>query len=146
MCMNQEVPQFIRDAMDRAAENAQSHEVDWPAYFERILEVCPWAKAYYNAGKIDFCEWQGEANIPPLGAQYVARIWTHTNPSFTPTDTHLQQLGDRMNATRQGEEWLWSNPMNGNSTPVPVLIQQCERTLNRARANNKLDVYKNNPR
>ena len=144
--MNQEVPQFIKDYMDRAAEAAANRTVDWPAYFERIIAVCPWAKAYYNAGKIDFAEWQGEQQVTALGEQFVARIWTHTDPAFTPTDVYLQQLGDRMNATREGEEWLWSNPMNGNSTPVPVLIQQCERTLNRARSNNKLDVYKNNPR
>ena len=143
--MNQEVPQFIRDFMDRAAEAAQDSSVDWPAYFDTILTVCPWAKAYYNAGKIDFAEWQGPEAITPLG-DYVARIWTHTDPAFTPTDTYLQQLGDRMNASREGEEWLWSNPMNGNSTPVPVLIQQCATTLNRARSNNRLDVYKNNPR
>ena len=143
--MNQEVPQFSRDFMDRAAEAAQNTSVDWPAYFDTILSVCPWAKAYYNAGKIDFAEWQGPEVVTPLG-DYVARIWTHTDPAFTPTDTHLQQLGDRMNESREGEEWLWSNPMNGNSTPVPVLIQQCEVTLNRARSNNRLDVYKNNPR
>ena len=133
--MTQDVPQFIRDAMDRAAENAQE-TVDWPAYFERIIEVCPWAKAYYLAGKIDFAEWAGPDGVPPLG-DYVARIWTHTDPAFSPSDTYLQQLGDTQNANREGEEWLWSNPVMGNSTPVPILIQQCELTLARARATRK---------
>ena len=133
--MTQDVPQFIRDAMDRAAENAQE-TVDWPAYFERIIEVCPWAKAYYIAGKIDFAEWSGPDGVPPLG-DYVARIWTHTDPAFSPSDTYLQQLGDTQNANREGEEWLWSNPVMGNSTPVPILIQQCELTLARARATRK---------
>ena len=133
--MTQDVPQFLRDAMDAAASHAQQ-TVDWPAYFERIIEVCPWAKAYYNAGKIDFAEWQGEHAVPPLG-DYVARIWTHTDPAFSPSDTYLQQLGDAMNENREGEEWLWSNPVMGNSTPVPILIQQCELTLARARATRK---------
>jgi hypothetical protein len=130
--MNQEVPQFIKDMMDRAATNAQE-SVDWPAYFERIIDVCPWAKAYYQAGKIDFCEWQGPESVTPLG-RYVARIWTHTDPAFTPSDTYLQHLGDSQNSAREGEEWLWSNPVMGNSTPVPILIQQCAETLERARA------------
>lgn len=132
MCMDQEVPQFIKDFMDRAAENAQE-SVDWPAYFERIIDVCPWAKAYYQAGKIDFAEWQGPEHVGPLG-DYVARIWTHTDPAFTPSDTYLQHLGDSQNSSREGEEWLWSNPVMGNSTPVPILIQQCSETLERARA------------
>ena len=135
MCMDQEVPQFIKDFMDRAAENAQE-SVDWPAYFERIIDVCPWAKAYYQAGKIDFAEWQGPEHVTPLG-DYVARIWTHTDPAFTPSDTYLQHLGDSQNATREGEEWLWSNPVMGNSTPVPILIQQCSETLERARASRR---------
>ena len=133
--MTQDVPQFIRDAMDAAGRNAQE-TVDWPSYFERIIDVCPWAKAYYQAGKIDFSEWQGPESVPPLG-DYVARIWTHTDPAFTPSDKYLQQLGDKQNASREGEEWLWSNPVMGNSTPVPILIQQCEHTLARARATRK---------
>jgi hypothetical protein len=135
MYMTQDVPQFIRDAMDAASQHAEE-TVDWPSYFERIIEVCPWAKAYYLAGKIDFGEWQGPESVPPLG-EYVARIWTHTDPAFTPTDKFLQQLGDKQNASREGEEWLWSNPVMGNSTPVPILIQQCETTLARARATRK---------
>jgi hypothetical protein len=121
--------------MDAAGRNAQE-TVDWPSYFERIIDVCPWAKAYYQAGKIDFSEWQGPESVPPLG-DYVARIWTHTDPAFTPSDKYLQQLGDKQNASREGEEWLWSNPVMGNSTPVPILIQQCELTLARARATRK---------
>jgi len=46
-------------------------------------------------------------------------------------------LGDVMNESREGEEWLWSNPIMGNSTPVPILIQQCELTLARARDTRK---------
>ena len=84
---------------------------------------------YYKKDKIDFCKWQGESNIKELG-DYVARVWIHKHAS----GRRLCSIHNRMNEIREDEEWLYSHPQyKGDSTPLPVLLQQNLRILNKAR-------------
>lgn len=46
----------------------------------------------------------------------------------------LDDTCDRLNLTDDFSEWLWSHPEHeGNSTPVPVLIQQPRKILTQLR-------------
>lgn len=107
----------------------KNEEVNWLEYFASITSVCPWSKAYWLKQKIDVCRWRGETNVTPLG-DYVARMWIHPNAS----GNRLCKLHYRLNHDRDNEEWLYSHPTyKKHSTPVPVLIQQDQQTLNKAR-------------
>jgi len=50
------------------------------------------------------------------------------------TPKQLEQLVDKMTERRPNSEFLWSHPDadsgDGNSTPVPVIIQQNKEALN----------------
>ena len=103
--------------------------VDWTAYFNSIVGVCPWSRGYWKQQKIDIQKWAGTNNIKPLG-EYVARMWIHKHAS----GKQLCNIHHRLNEERTHEEWLFSHPCySGHSTPVPVLIQQDRKTLEKAR-------------
>ena len=107
----------------------KNEEVNWLEYFASIRSVCPWSKAYWLKQKIDIRRWRGEHNIVPLG-DYVARVWIHPNAS----SRTLCNIHYRLNTWTKNEEWLYSHPIHKkHSTPVPVLIQQDQQTLNKAR-------------
>ena len=112
-----------------AKEAARESNIDWTAYFESIVGVCPWSKMYWKKQKIDIQDWRGEHNIQPLD-DYVARMWIHRNAS----GRTLCNIHHRLNDERTHEEWLYSHKQyGGHSTPVPVLIQQDRKTLEKAR-------------
>ena len=109
--------------------------VDWNQYFESIVSVCPWSKAYWLGKRIDITKWQGEDSVIPLG-NYVARMWIYQG-SYNST---LDIIAGCMNEKYPHDEWLYSHGKHG--TPVPVLIQQDRRLLTEARTKNKLAANK----
>jgi len=114
-----------------AKEAVKENSIDWSNYFASIVGVCPWSKSYWQKQKIDIQTWKGESNIIPLGDN-VARMWIHKHAS----GRLLCKIHHRLNDSRTHEEWLYSHPCyGGNSTPVPVLIQQDLGILTKARTN-----------
>ena len=108
---------------------ANVSDKDWDSYFVSIKLVCPWSGMYYKKNMIDFRPWRGANNITELG-DYVARVWIHKHAS----GRRLCSIHNRMNEIREDEEWLYRHPQyKGDSTPLPVLLQQNLRILNKAR-------------
>ena len=115
-----------------AKKAASVSKINWSEYFASIVSVCPWSKSYWKQQKIDVQKWTGEHKITPLG-DYVARMWIHKNAS----GRTLCNIHHRLNEKRTHEEWLYSHGQYGGfSTPVPVLIQQDLKILNKARKSN----------
>jgi hypothetical protein len=109
------------------AENP-SH-VDWQAYYASIKRVCPWSYRSYMANKIltltyssrDFSTW-GKF-LKYTGYDSVVYVCEDRDSAW------LDAKCDELNAQQETYQWLWSHPAEGgDSTPVPVLIQQ-ERAL-----------------
>lgn len=102
---------------------ARKNSTDWAAYFESIRIVCPWSLAAWKREGIDVQKWCGE--VVPLDSRE-ARLYIA--PRHNPRQ--LKKMTDKLNITRQQEEWLWSHPSLGeNATPVPCFIQQHRNVL-----------------
>lgn len=110
-------------------------EVNWQEYYAHIKSVCPWSyKAYMND---NILVWE---NATDSTWQSVSATFDHTNfeaivyrfDNHTPAQ--LEALVDKMSLLRPNSEFLWSHPESdsgdGNSTPVPVIIQQNKEALN----------------
>ncbi len=110
-------------------------EVNWQEYYAHIKSVCPWSyKAYMND---NILVWE---NATSNTWQTVSAVFDSTNfeaivyrfDNHTPKQ--LEQLVDKMTERRPNSEFLWSHPDadsgDGNSTPVPVIIQQNKEALN----------------
>ena len=108
-------------------------EVDWLSYFVSIKGSCPWSRYHWQKGSIDVVYTSlKDLNYEPQPLHNsVARIYVR--PSSSPR--LLKKLADRMNKQRgDTEEWLYSHPVyGGESTPVPILIQQNRAILEKAR-------------
>jgi hypothetical protein len=106
-------------------EEARSHQsVNWYDYFKSIKTECPWSYSAYLKGEIHISEYTGE--ILPLG-RYQARVYTVTDPTQS-----VEALSAALD--HGDDEWLFSFPGYGPfATPVPVLIQQDRKELNRLR-------------
>ena len=106
-------------------DEARNHQsVNWYDYFKSIKTECPWSYSAYLKGQIHIVEYTGE--ILPLG-NYQARVYTVCDPK--------QSVEALSSALDHGDdEWLFSFPGYGDfATPVPVLIQQDRKELNRLR-------------
>ena len=100
-------------------------EVNWDQYFQKIRKVCPWSWSEYRKGNIDIV---AGTNIVPLG-DFAARIYIVDISNAE----ELEEYHDYLNDTTD-DEWLYSHPLyGGNSTEIPVLIQQDAELLRRAR-------------
>lgn len=98
----------------------------WHTYFESIREACPWSWHAWRKNLIEIQEWHG---VPCDLDDFQARVWLTLNHD----STQLRELSDKLNCERD-DEWLYSHPCHkGNSTPVPVLIQQSVKQLENAR-------------
>jgi hypothetical protein len=107
----------------------QNVEVNWREYFASINHVCKWSLKYWDRGEIDVVKSPKRFRYQPL-QKAVARVYYNTEW----TSRQLEELADAHNAKYPDEEWLWSSPeYKGNSTPVPVVIQQDRGLLEQAR-------------
>jgi len=100
-------------------------EADWAEYFAKIKGVCPWSYRAHMADNILFLDY----NEPELAtwsslfhsSKYEAFVYKCPGKS----SDWLNSKCDQLNQTDQKSEWLWSHPTEGgDSTPIPVLIQQ----------------------
>ena len=102
----------------------------WIEYFDSIQGVCPWSSTHYARGRIDVVTFMGIRY--PLN-NYSARIYT----CETVAVATLKQWCDKLNQLHECDEWFWSHPSEGgNSTPIPVLIQQNHKYLQKIRNKN----------
>lgn len=106
----------------------KSHaEVNWCDYFQQIQGVCPWSLAAWKKDTIDIAAWLG--TVEDLDG-YSARVYVHVNAS----PRLLNKWADKLNVQYPQYEFLWSHPRyKGDSTPVPVIIQQERNHLNSIR-------------
>lgn len=112
-------------------------EADWAKYYALIKGVCPWSYAAFMSDRILTVEYS------PVDFDTWRTIFKHTTKSFDcyvytfDTDTTSEWLEtkcDALNLEDEFSEWLWSHPeQGGDSTPVPVLIQQVAEKLENLR-------------
>ena len=107
--------------------------IDWQGYYASIKSVCPWSyKAFMNDnilvieyGANTFKTW----SCLFTGTKYEAFVFKM--PQITAEELHT--LCDHYNETlgdKYKSEFLWShNEEGGDSTPVPVIIQQDKAQL-----------------
>ena len=120
-------------------------EVNWSKYFAHIQGVCPWA---YNAFmKDNILVWEHpEECFKTIKSLYITsgyEAFVYVFKNSTPKQ--LELLAEKLNNEQDADEWLWSHPDadsgDGNSTPVPALIQQNRARLEQLRE--KLGYYDN---
>ena len=109
-------------------------EVDWADYYARIKSVCPWSYKAFMNDKI--LVWKSPHNTMKTisgtfdSTDYEAFVYVFDNA--TPKELDAKVI--EMNAYRPNSEFLWSHPQadsgDGNSTDVPVIIQQDKKILN----------------
>ena len=112
-------------------------EVDWQSYYAKIRSVCPWSYKAFMNDKI--LVWEHPHNTLKTisgtfdSTDYEAFVYVFED--YTPKQ--LDKLAVEMNEYRPNSEFLWSHPQadsgDGNSTDVPVLIQQDKKTLENLR-------------
>ena len=112
-------------------------EVNWAEYFAHIQGVCFWAYRAYM--KDNILVWEHPENcfktIKSLYAVSGYEAFVYVFKDSTPE--LLEQLTEQLNKEQQETEWLWSHQDadsgDGNSTPVPCLIQQNRARLEKLR-------------
>jgi len=109
-------------------------EVNWTKYFAKIKGVCPWSYRAHMKDTILFIDYSDVTiNTWQLfldATEYEAFVYKCPGKS----SKWLNAKADEMNAKYKKHEWLWSHPEHGgDSTPIPVLIQQDRETLTKLR-------------
>lgn len=113
---------------------AAKKDVDWASYFAKIRGVCPWSyKAHMNDNIlfIPYSEVTLNTWAEVFGSSsHEAYVYKCHNKSAD----WLNDMCDQLNQRYQTCEWLWSHPeKGGDSTPIPVLIQQDKELLTQLR-------------
>tara|TARA_R100000734_G_C3298233_1_gene89181 strand:- start:95 stop:475 length:381 start_codon:yes stop_codon:yes gene_type:complete len=100
------------------------NEDKWAKYFASIRKVCPWSLKAFMKDKILFVE------TTPVCLDTYAKLFPYTDYEAavykwpTASVEWLETLCAGLNE-QYDTEWLWSHPdEGGNSTHIPVLIQQ----------------------
>ena len=101
----------------------------WTKYYDSIKKVCPWSGRAHKMSKILYVE------TTPVCLDTYAKLFPYTEYEAavykwpTASVEWLKTMCDGLNDTYD-TEWLWSHPAEGgDSTPCPVLIQQCATRL-----------------
>lgn len=105
-------------------------EVNWTSYFAKIRGVCPWSYAAHMKDNILFIDYSSTtfSTWAMLFTASKHEAFVYKCPEKTVD--WLNKTCDQLNQTYQTSEWLWSHPEEGgDSTPVPVLIQQDRELL-----------------
>ena len=109
--------------MDKEAVKSLKED-KWATYFAKIRKVCPWSLQAFMKDKILFVETtpvclDTYARLFPY-TKYEAAVYKWPNASVKWLETMCAGLNEQYDT-----EWLWSHPEEGgNSTHIPVLIQQ----------------------
>jgi len=120
----------------KTKEAVKAEEVNWLNYFQRIRPVCPWSyKAFMREG-IHIFEyqpnlfnvWRQTFHTRRQHGQPQPEAYVYTAEGYD--SEYLENLTEQYNALDDGCEYLWSHPSHGgDSTPIPVIIQQDRATL-----------------
>mgnify|MGYP001242503116 CR=1 FL=1 len=106
--------------------------IDWEKYFQSIQRVCPWSLESYLAGRIKITK---QDIIQDL-KEYDAIVY-QVDMSIDELDNFVEKLND----IQEECEFLWSHPDHtkggNNQTPVPVVIQQDRKFLEKLRKGEK---------
>jgi len=109
-------------------------EVNWASYFAKIRGVCPWSFKAHMQDKILFIPYTDTTlstwAVLFSASKHEAFVYKCPEKSVD----WLNSMCDKLNAKYTEYEWLWSHPAEGgDSTPVPVLIQQDRAQLEKLR-------------
>ncbi len=117
----------------RKRKKAQE-EVNWAKYFAKIRGVCPWSYQAYMSDKILVVDYSD------TDFKTFAKLFGHTeHEAFVykclgRSSEWLNKKCDHLNVLLNHCEWLWSHPEHeGDSTPIPVIIQQDKENLEKLR-------------
>ncbi len=110
-------------------------EVNWQEYYAHIKSVCPWSYKAYMSDNILVWEHAKHNTWQTVSATFDSTNFeaiVYRFDDYSPEQ--LDALVDEMSKRRPTSEFLWSHPEadsgDGNSTPVPVIIQQNKEALN----------------
>jgi hypothetical protein len=108
-------------------------EVNWEEYYARIKSVCPWSHRAFMNDKILVWE-QPHKTMKTVSGTFDStdyEAFVYVFKKATPQE--LEELVTAYNEYRPNSEFLWSHPQadsgDGNSTDVPVIIQQNKKVL-----------------
>ena len=114
-------------------EEKQRHqEVDWGAYFDSIVTVCPWSKKYYMQDKI----LHTKVGTPGTELTWVAGFCASQHEALlleynegTSIDTLLSVV-EKIESKYLHLAAFWSHPdEKDNNTPTPCVIVQDKQQL-----------------
>jgi len=116
-------------AEKRKRKKAQE-EVNWAKYFAKIRGVCPYSYKAYMSDNILIVDYS-ENDFKTF-----AKLYGHTkHEAFVYkclgySSEWLNEKCNVLNVELNHCEWLWSHPEHkGDSTPIPVIIQQDKQRL-----------------
>jgi len=120
------------------AKRKNEAEVDWLTYFQSIKNVCPWSYESYTQGTTKITQF--DKDILLLNEQNWSTLPWEVIVYLTGDDLTLNAIDEIVvyrNESQEKCEYLWSLPSftkgGNNQTPVPVIIQQDKKTLERLR-------------
>ena len=109
-------------------------EVNWASYFAKIRGVCPWSYRAHMQDKILFIDYT-DTTLHTWAVLFPAskhEAFVYKCPEKS--SDWLNSKCDALNVKYSHSEWLWSHPEHGgDSTPIPVLIQQDRAQLEQLR-------------
>lgn len=120
----------------KEVESQSQEEVNWQNYFQSIRPVCPWSyKAFMREGiqffnyvPSTFNVWRQTFHTRRQHGQPQPEAYVYRAEGYD--SEYLENLTEQYNALDDGCEYLWSHPSHGgDSTPIPVIIQQDRETL-----------------
>lgn len=111
-------------------EKRVAEEVNWASYFAKIKGVCPWSYRAHMNDNILFVPYSDNTLNTWANIFYSSNHEAFVYKCPEKTSDWLNNKCDELNAVHCKSEWLWSHPVEGgDSTPIPVLIQQDRQTL-----------------
>lgn len=107
-------------------------EANWARYFANIKGVCPWSYAAFMKETILFVDYN-DSTIKTWASLYGANGCNYEAFVYKcegKDSNWLNETCDIMSVRYSNSEWLWSHPeKGGDSTPIPVIIQQDKKRL-----------------
>ena len=121
-----------KEANEKEEEKQRHQEVDWGAYFDSIVKVCPWSKKYYMQDKILHVK----VGTPGTELSFVASFSATNHKALlleynegTTIDTLLSVV-DKIESKYLHLAAFWSHPdEKENNTPTPCVIVQDKQEL-----------------
>jgi len=121
-----------KEANEKEEEKQRHKEVDWGAYFDSIVKVCPWSKQYYMQDKILHVK----TGKPGNDLTWVASFCATNNEALLLEYDEGTSIDTLLSVVEKIEEKylhlaaFWSHPdEKDNNTPTPCVIVQDKQTL-----------------